>query len=108
MFVGLSVEFRQCLPHHHQLPLTVTLENLGVALAEHLGDKVVRNPARAQPCSERVPQVIQRKVGTRARFRVFAQIFGSDVMCGRLALGLDVGNRYSESPAKCIWALNAT
>jgi hypothetical protein len=55
MLVCPAVKPSQCFPHHIQLRLAVPFENSSIALTEHLGNKMIRNTARAQPCGERVP-----------------------------------------------------
>ena len=47
MLVGVPIELGQRLAHHCELRLAKALEYLGVALAEHLRDEVIRHSARA-------------------------------------------------------------
>ena len=54
MLVRLSVQLRQCFPHHVQLRQAVALEHLRVALPQHLRHEMIRHSPRAQPGCKRV------------------------------------------------------
>ena len=42
MLIRVSVHLAQRLPHHGELRLAVSLEDLGIALPKHLGDEMIR------------------------------------------------------------------
>src|SRR5437667_9214116 len=54
VLVRLAIKSCQGFAHHVELRLAVSFEHLGVALAQHLCDKVVSYSAGAQPRRERV------------------------------------------------------
>ena len=95
--VGVTVELRECFPHHAKLRLAVELEYLRVALPQHLRHHVIGDAARAQPGREGMP----------AFFRVIAQTFRTLVRYSLLAVRLGLGNRYSHPGVSSICRRNA-
>ncbi len=62
MFIGISVKLGESFPHHVQLGLAVPLEDLRIALPQHLGYEVVRYSPCTEPSGKRMPKVVQRKI----------------------------------------------
>ena len=54
VLVSVAVEPGQCFAHHGELGLTVPLEDVCVALSEHLSDEMVSDAAGAESGSEGV------------------------------------------------------
>src|SRR5215831_13854181 len=63
VFVSSTIEPVKGFSHHVQLRLAVPLEHAGIALPKHQGDEVVGYTARAEPCGERVTQLVQGEIG---------------------------------------------
>src|SRR5580700_10541330 len=61
-FVGSTIELYQCFALHLQLHLRILLEDLRVALAEHLSYPLVGYASGTQPCGISGTKVIDPKV----------------------------------------------
>lgn len=56
------VEFFEGFAHHTELGMAIPLEDRSVRLPQHFGHDVIGHASRAEPCRERVAQLIERKV----------------------------------------------
>jgi hypothetical protein len=91
---------------HLQLHLRILLEDLRVALAEHLSYPRIGYVSGTQPCGMSGTKIIDRKVGNSARRRVFCQTVLSADWC---PLGLrSLGNRNGPSSEIAISLLKAS
>jgi hypothetical protein len=61
-FVGSTVEFYQCFALPLQLHLRILLEDLRVALMEHLSHPLIGDPSGTQPCGISGSEIIDPKV----------------------------------------------
>jgi hypothetical protein len=59
-------QLRERLAHHAKLRLAVELEDLGIALPQHLRHHVVGDAARAEPGCEGVPKLAGREILQRS------------------------------------------
>ena len=62
MFVGCAVQPFQRFAHHQKFCLAIPLENLGVALPQHLGHEMVGNASGAESSGKGVAEMVQREV----------------------------------------------
>src|SRR6516162_3236483 len=63
VLAGTTVELCERLAHHGELGLAIPLKHVGVALPEHLGNKMIRNSASTKACGKGMTQLVQREVG---------------------------------------------